>query len=109
MGKKKKKRKKGQPRISLAIVAPIIGNIVSPAPSGRTMLGDLMAGDWPSLVFDFAEKFGGIGSDGKLHIDWLVATYGPIAVGAVVHKYVGGAPLNLNKKLAQAGIPFISI
>lgn len=33
----------------------------------------------------------------------------PLAVGLLVHKFVGGSPLNLNRTLAKAGVPLLRI
>ncbi len=33
----------------------------------------------------------------------------PLIIGALVHKFVGGAPLNVNRTLASSGIPFVRI
>lgn len=33
----------------------------------------------------------------------------PLVLGLVVHKFVGGAPLNLNRTLARANVPLIRI
>ena len=33
----------------------------------------------------------------------------PLVAGLLVHKFVGGSPLNLNKTLAASGVPFIRI
>lgn len=33
----------------------------------------------------------------------------PLAVGVLVHKFVGGRPLNVNAALSRANVPFIRI
>lgn len=33
----------------------------------------------------------------------------PLIIGALVHKFVGGSPLNINRMLARAKVPFIRI
>lgn len=33
----------------------------------------------------------------------------PLIIGAAVHKFVGGAPLNVNRALGSAGVPFLRI
>lgn len=33
----------------------------------------------------------------------------PLIAGALIHKFVGGAPLNVNKSLAAAGVPILRI
>jgi len=33
----------------------------------------------------------------------------PLIIGAIVHKFVGGAPLNVNRALGAARVPFIRI
>lgn len=46
---------------------------------------------------------------GKFEIDRLARGLGPLIIGMVVHKFVGGPPLNVNRMLAAANVPFIRI
>jgi hypothetical protein len=95
--------------IPLAIVAPVIGAFAKASPRGPSLADDLIAGNINDFLYDFREIFGGTDNQGNLRLDWLLSTYGPIAIGAMVHKFVGGEPLNLNRALGQAGVPLIRI
>lgn len=108
MGKKKKKRKR-KFTIPLAPTFAIAGQFARPAPSGRNLIGDLMDGSILNFCYDAREIFAGIDNTGAFRPDWLLSTYGPIAAAMLIHKFIGGAPLNLNRMLAQAGIPVIRI
>lgn len=33
----------------------------------------------------------------------------PLAIGLMIHKFVGGRPLNANAALARAGVPYLRI
>ena len=39
----------------------------------------------------------------------MVANMTPLIAGLLIHKFVGGSPLNLNRTLARARVPFIRI
>lgn len=87
-------------------LAPIIGLIASPA-INKSITG-VLAGDlqapmrWlPNLV--------GVWADGSFHMDTLMANMTPIAAGLLVHKFIGGWPLNLNRTLGAARVPFLRI
>jgi len=99
-----KKRKRGKRKFTIPI-APLAGLIASPAL--RSAVTDAIAGN-----FDGAMKNAGqiIGFwDGKFYIEKLVENVGPMILGCLVHKFVGGPPLNLNRMLASANVPFIRI
>lgn len=40
---------------------------------------------------------------------WALRGIAPLIAGLLVHKYVGGPPLNLNQVLARAKVPFIRL
>ena len=100
---KKKKRRSNSMTIPLA---PIMGIIA--APDIRMMAQRAMEGNIPS-VMTHAGRFIGINDAGKFDHNLLFANLTPIVVGALVHKFVGGAPLNLNRALGRAKVPFIRI
>lgn len=108
--RKTARRKRGRRRnfkIPIATVAGFLGGALRKAPSGRSLVDDLMQGNLNNAVLDAREIFAGIDSQGKFHWDWVTTTYTPMIVGALVSKFVGGPPLNLNRKLAK--VPFIKI
>lgn len=121
-GKKGSKKKRGSSRkrktggrktarnfkIPLAVLGGVVGGVGRRAPSGRTLLGDVVDGNWDNLMYDAREILAGIDAGGKFRPEWIVATYLPMIIGGLVHKYVGGrAGLNINQYLR--GIPLISI
>jgi len=100
---KKKKRRSHSLTIPLA---PIIGVISAPA-VGNTIKA-AMRGDVDAAIRS-AKGFVGIWGDGSFHAETLIANLTPVVIGLLVHKFVGGAPLNLNRTLARANVPFIRI
>jgi len=105
--KTKMGRRKGRRRYSMTIpLAPIVGLIAAPAV--RESVTALMAGDIPRAMTS-AGYLLGIDGSGKFNFDLLMSNMGPIAAGLLVHKFVGGAPLNMNRVLGRARVPFIRI
>jgi len=47
--------------------------------------------------------------EGNFTIQRLSVGLVPLIVGCLVHKFVGGAPLNVNRMLGSAGVPLIRI
>jgi len=39
--------------------------------------------------------------DGSLHLEYLMPTYAPVIVGALISKFVGGWPINANRKIPR--------
>lgn len=103
MAKKKSRgRRNGSLTLPLAVIAGIavpVASSISKLPEGgpklaaqeftRTMTG-----------YDFVE--------GKFNIGYLKYGLLPVALGAVVHKFVGGR-LGINRALAGAGIPLLRL
>lgn len=46
---------------------------------------------------------------GEFETAWLKRGLLPLILGGLVHKFVGGSPLNVNRALGRAGVPFIRI
>lgn len=100
-----KKRKRGKRKFTIPL-APIIGIVA--APSVRQTVDDLMKGDF-NTAMAHAGHIVGIQTDGKFNAQLLISNIGPMVIGGLVHKLVGGAPLNLNRMLASANVPVIRI
>ena len=66
-----------------------------------------MAGKWDDVAYNMREKLAGVDAEGKFHLDWVIQGWLPTIAGGLVSKFVGGWPLNLNRKLKD--IPFIKI
>lgn len=108
MAKKKVKfRKSKNFKLPLAVAAGMISPFISACPSGNTILGRVLRKDFQGAMYDFKEKFSGVDANGEFHFDWVVSTYAPMVVGALVSKFVGGRPLNLNRLMRD--IPFVKI
>lgn len=50
-----------------------------------------------------------LGWKGKFNPARLSMGLLPLVAGLLVHKFVGGAPLNLNRTLGRANVPFLRI
>jgi len=67
-------------------------------------------GDFELALKDIARRYTGYDPDtGLWSIEHLKYGILPLAAGLLVHKFVGGWPLNANKMLAAAGVPYIRI
>lgn len=89
--------------LPLAVAAPIGLTLIGPAQKA-------MAGDYMGALDELAWKFTGINrSTGQFDMNALKQGLLPVVGGLLVHKFVGGKPLNLNRAIANAGIPFIRI
>lgn len=106
---RRKKRGARKFTLPLAVVGGLIGGIGRTSPRGTTLIGDVIQGDFEGLMYDAREILGGVDMYGRLQVKWLVETYGPIVAGLLIHKFIGGPPLNLNRALAAANVPFIRI
>ena len=104
------RRKRRNRRKSFSIpLAPTLGLVAGLAkPIERAIQGRFVGND--SFV-DIASHhyLGYIPSRNQL--DWGGLKNGllPLILGAVIHKFVGGHPLNVNRMLAAAGVPLIRI
>jgi hypothetical protein len=54
-------------------------------PSGRSIVGDLMAGDMNALGYDAKERFTCIDNTGKFRGDWIIPHYGGVIAGLAAH------------------------
>ena len=86
-------------------IAPIAGFLAGPAT--RSMITDAIAGNFDGALKNAGQIIGFW--DGKFYFEKLLENIGPMIVGVAVHKFVGGPPVNLNRMLANAGVPVIRI
>jgi len=98
----KKKRAKRKFTIPLA---PIIGLGVGIAPA----IKDLMDGEPELAINKLKYSYLGLDLQNNFKPEALMNGLVPLIVGALVHKFVGGPPLNMNRMLAQANVPVIRI
>jgi hypothetical protein len=109
MARRKRSRRKRGITLPLATIIPVAAAFAKPSPRGDSVLNDLLEGRVNDALYDAREVFAGVDANGKFRPEWLVSTYGPMIVGAMISKFVGGSPLNLNRRLAAAGVPIIRI
>ena len=102
MAKKKRRRSR-----SMTIpIAPLVGlgaglSVAVPA---------AIRGDWELAINEVTRNYTGYNPlTRKFETDKLWRGLAPLIGGLLVHKFVGGSPLNLNRTLARAKIPFIRI
>jgi len=100
--KRMARRKRRSRRRSMAIpVAPIMGLIGGAAEPIRRALG----GDMGGALLELRNTVTGFGDHGDFHPEWLATFWGPVIGGMLLHKFVGGWPLNVNRTLARYNIP----
>lgn len=67
-------------------------------------------GDYPRVALTLVSNYTGYDiSQNKWNPAALLKGVAPLVAGLLVHKFIGGPPLNLNKVLANARVPFIRI
>lgn len=99
-------KKKRRYRRTLTIpLAPLMGII----PMVDEAVNSAMKGDWNMALRHLQWHVLGIDSTGKFHIDKAISNFIPLVIGLLIHKFVGGSPLNLNRTLARHKIPLIRI
>lgn len=99
-----KKKKRGKRKFTIPI-APIIGLGVGIAPAVK----DLMDGEVEFAMNKLKYSYLGLTPDNTFKPEALLSGLVPLVLGALVHKFVGGAPLHMNRMLAQANVPIIRI
>jgi len=102
LAKKRRRRSNGM-TIPIAPIAGFIPMIIRP-------VQNLMAGNIDMAFATFT--YDTIGYDlpnKKWDAMKMVQNITPLIIGGLVHKYVGGKPLNINAALARAGVPFVRI
>lgn len=92
MGKKKKKRRTRT--IPLAPTVALFSTVARPAPSGRTIIGDITSMNIENLLYDAREIYAGVDNRGRIRPEWLVQTYGPVIAGALIHKLMNMIGVN---------------
>lgn len=109
LARRKRKRRSRKMTIPLALVGGVSSMFLAPNPSGRSIAEDALNGDINALLYDFRERFACVNNMGNFEVGWILPHYGPVIMGALISKFIGGSPINLNRRLAAANIPFIRI
>lgn len=100
--RRRRRRSKGM-TIPLAVVGGVAAGVAEPIKLA-------MAGDVETAARVLCRNYTGYDYAEKMwHIERLKTGLLPLVAGLLVHKFVGGRPLNANAALARAGIPFIRI
>lgn len=103
-----RRRRKGGMTIPLAPVTGLIAGFITPSWYGKSAVQWAMEGDIESALKTVVNNYTGYRIDlGQWKPEGLAHGVAPIVAGLLVHKFVGGAPLNLNRLLGRAKVPFI--
>jgi hypothetical protein len=108
VAREKKRRSSRSFTLPLAVLGGVVAGIARPSPRGPSLVESLLKGDWKALAYDGREVLAGVDNTGKFRPEWIVATYGPMIAGALIHKFVGGK-LGVNAMLGRAGVPLIRV
>ena len=104
----RRKRRRGKRNMTIPL-APIAGIGFALAGGQYPPLEAAMAGNYEAALIRLAERFCGVGRPGVFEPHKLAQGLFPVIMGLLVHKFVGGPPLNANRMLAAAGVPLIRI
>jgi len=101
--KKKYRRKKKQFTLP---IAPLAGFAVGMQP----VVDQVIRGDYNNALNYLAANYTGYHPTQKnWSVDRLKNGLVPLVVGGLIHKYIGGNPVGVNRMLAQAGVPVIRL
>jgi len=101
---RRRRGRRGSRKFTLPL-APLIGLAAGIAPA----IGPLTRGQVDEAVKTLRWNYLGIAWDGAFAARGMMNGLFPLILGVLVHKFVGGAPLNVNRMLASAGVPIIRI
>jgi hypothetical protein len=93
--------------LPVAPLAGVIGSFAQTAPSGRSLVSDLMTGNGSGFLYDAKEIFTAVDANGKFRPEWAMKTYLPPALGILVH--IAASKLGVNRALGRAKVPIIRI
>jgi len=108
---KKKKRYSRKMTIPLAPVIGLVTGLATP-PRGypKSAIQELMDGNINGAVTALSNVYLGYNPpDGSFDPQRMSRGLLPLVLGVLVHKFVGGSPLNFNRFLARHKIPLIRI
>ena len=102
----RKTRGKTMAKRKMTIPLAVIGGVAG-MPSVRKAATSLMAGNIDGTLRHIGNIVGV--ENGGFNANILKANMVPLITGLLIHKFVGGSPLNANRYLANAGVPLIRI
>lgn len=89
--------------LPIAIIAGLGAGMADP-------IKDVINGNIPGALKTMSARYTGYSPrSGTWSPEFLKKGLLPLVAGILIHKFVGGAPLNVNKALASAGVPIIRI
>jgi len=108
---KRKRRYSRSFGIPLAPIAGLAAGLVTPPKPGRdSVITNIMQGDWQNTFNALAMVYTGVDpATGKFDFASLKRGLVPLVAGLLIHKFIGGSPLNLNRMLARYKVPLIRI
>jgi len=111
LAKKKKRRYSRSLTIPLAPIAGLVAGLTMPPREGReSVLTNVLQGDWQNAFNALTMVYTGYDPvTGEWSFESLKRGLLPLIGGFLVHKFVGGSPLNVNRILARHKIPLIRI
>ena len=99
----RRRRRRGSMTIPIAPVAGLVAGLAAP-------IDYLIKGDTKNAMLKLCKNYTGYNYEvGLWSPDDLKRGLLPLVVGLLVHKFVGGPPLNLNRMLGRAKVPLIRI
>ena len=99
------KKKRRYSRKMTIPLAPLMGVI----PMVQKPIEALVQGNFNEAVERAKWNILGINRENQFVPQKFIANITPLIIGLLVHKFVGGSPLNLNRTLARHKIPIIRI
>lgn len=99
-----RRRRSRKQTIPLAPIIGLVAGMAEPIQMG------IMKGNWKETVDRLSINYMGYDPKTKsFHAPNMMQGLGPLVIGCLVHKFVGGRPLNVNAALARANVPYIRI
>jgi len=102
---KKKKKKKASFKLPLATVLGLAAGFVGPGGDSPIEYG--IKGDYRSAIVRLVKSYVGYDANtGKLDLGQMASGTLPLIIGCLVSQFVGGWPLNVNRRIR---LPLIKI
>lgn len=104
MARRKKRRRRSGMTIPIAPIAGLAAGLIEP------IQYVVDHGNWRGAVEVLCRNYTGYRPGTQTwEPHYMTRGLVPLVIGLLVHKFVGGSPLNANRMLARAGVPFIRI
>lgn len=104
---RKRRRSSGGMTVPLAVVVPLAVGVV---PQIIAVMQDPSEMGVSKALNHLCKIYTGYAAvEGRFEPQMLAHGLFPLLAGLLIHKFVGGAPFNLNRMLARAKVPFVRI